>query len=89
MGKNKRIDKEIISEDIFQSGFDDEVALGITIESQQQRYIVLPSEEKEYEDSKKTQFFKKLFGKKEKEEKPKEPEKEVIKFDVFEDKFDE
>ncbi|HOC97567.1 MAG TPA: hypothetical protein PKK80_00875 [Bacilli bacterium] len=84
MGKNKRIDKEIISEDIFQSGFDDEVALGITIESQQQRYIVLPSEEKEYEDSKKTQFFKKLFGKKEKEEKPKEPEKEVIKFDVLE-----
>ena len=89
MGKNKRIDKEIISEDIFQSGFDDEVALGITIESQQQRYIVLPSEEKEYEDSKKIQFFKKLFSKKEKEEKPKEPEKEVIQFDVFEDKFDE
>ena len=89
MGKNKRIDKEIISEDIFQSKFYEEETLGITIESQQQRYTILPSEEKEYEDSKKIQFFKKLFSKKEKEEKPKEPEKEVIQFDVFEDKFDE
>jgi len=89
MGKNKRIDKEIISEDIFQSKFYEEETLGITIESQQQRYTILPSEEKEYEDTKKIQFFKKLFSKKEKEEKPKEPEKEVIQFDVFEDKFDE
>ena len=89
MGKNKRIEKEIISEDIFQSKFYEEETLGITIESQQQRYTILPSEEKEYEDSKKIQFFKKLFSKKEKEEKPKEPEKEVIQFDVFEDKFDE
>ena len=61
MGKNKRIDKEIISEDIFQSKFYEEETLGITIESQQQRYTILPSEEKEYEDSKKIQFFKKLI----------------------------
>lgn len=88
MTKNKRLDKEVISEDIFKSSFYDEDTLDITIESQQQRYTVLPDLEKEYEDSKKTRYFKRLFKRKEKEEpKVKEPEKEVINVGVFEDHF--